>query len=177
MVALAEIAAIAVFYSAVGREPKRKRMICPLPDEPAAESLVGIKRAVVILKVAGAVAHRVAVLAEDIRTGLLFVGKIILHFLPGGVHFRYEVEDISRRIVKTVSAFVMQEPGVVQRLHKLPRRQEIRTPAAFVAQRPEQNAGAVDIPFYQGFGAIAYRCFKALVRGKKRDSVVSLAPL
>ena len=53
VVALAEIAAIAVFYSAVGREPKRERMICPLPDEPAAESLVGIKRAVVILKVAG----------------------------------------------------------------------------------------------------------------------------
>ena len=128
----------------------------------------------VILQVAGAVAHGVAVFTEHKGAVLVLLFKEVCHALGVPVHSRYHVKDIGGRIVQPVGAFVVEQPCVVQRFYKLACRQHIFTPAAFISQRPEHNAGAVYIPLHKSFRTVGYGFLKLLVAGDKGNAVVWL---
>ena len=117
----------------------------------------------IVLQVAGTVAHRMAVFAEYERAALLLILQELTHILRRRVHLRNQVKDIVRGVVELMGAFVMQQARIVQGFHQLPGCTHVRPPAAFVSKRPEYHAGTVYIALYQALGAVGYRLFEHFV--------------
>ena len=98
----AEISAVAVLHAPVFRRSERERMVAPFPYKTAAEALARMESMMIILKVAGTVAHGMAVFAQHKRALFIFILEIFRHFFGGKVHFRNHVKHIVGCIVQLV---------------------------------------------------------------------------
>ena len=131
-------------------------VVAPLPHKAAAEAVVLHNQLLVVLRVPGAVAHGVDVLALD--KGQLLVRQVLVQVLPGevvphlvqrGVHAAVQVQHgevgLSRLVVGE-EILVVQQPGGVVLLGPAARGLKILAPAALVAQRPDHHRGVVLVP-------------------------------
>ena len=140
-----------------------KALVDPVPDEATLQAMIALDGLPVFFQVADAVAHGMSVFAHDEGAGIFGVfgvGDDIGHL---GVHraaqiggevaasfpdFQITAADGALVVDDAVGVVAPNEPG-----HRI----MIRTVAALVAQRPDQNAGMVfvtlhhpDAAFYEG---------------------------
>ena len=142
---LVVVAAVELDRPAVIAGPGGDRVVAPLPHEAAAHALVGPDDLPVVLEVAGAVAHGVAVLHED--EGLVRVGvQVVADLLDGRVHAAVQVDAgvvVAALGVAVVGALVVGQPRGVELLGPEERRLEGAAVGALVAGGPGDDAGAV----------------------------------
>ena len=142
---LVVVASVEVNRPAVITGPGGDRMVAPLPHEAAAHALVGPDDLPVVLEVAGAVAHGVAVLHED--EGLVRIGvQVVADLLDGRVHAAVQVDAgvvVAALGVAVVGALVVGEPRGIEVLDPEERRLEGTAVGALVAGGPGDDAGAV----------------------------------
>ena len=142
---LVVVAAVELDRPAVIAGPGGDRVVAPLPHEAAAHALVGPDDLPVVLEVAGAVAHGVAVLHED--EGLVGVGvQVVADLLDGRVHAAVQVDAgvvVAALGVAVVGALVVSQPRGVEVLDPEERRLEGAAVGALVAGGPGDDAGAV----------------------------------
>ena len=154
---LAEIAAVAEDVAVVGRCAAVHGVVAPLPDEAADEAVVLHNLLLVLLRVSGAVAHRVDILALHERQRVLLVGEILVDPLRRGVHTaahgeRGEVVLTPARVI--IRVFVMCQTGGIVRAHPCARLFKARTPAGLVAVRPHEHAGIVLVADHAALDAV-----------------------
>ena len=142
---LVVVAAVELDRPAVVAGPGGDRVVAPLPHEAAAHALVGPDDLPVVLEVAGAVAHGVAVLHED--EGLVRVGvQVVADLLDGRVHAAVQIDAgvvVAALGVAVVGALVVGQPRGVELLGPEERRLEGAAVGALVAGGPGDDAGAV----------------------------------
>ena len=157
---LAEVAAVAEDVAVVGRRAAVHGVVTPLPDKAAHEAVVPHDELLVLLRVAGAVAHRVDVLAQHERLRVLRVRKVFLDPLGRRVHAadrieRGEVVLVAARVV--IRVLVVRQAARVVRFHPRAGLFKRRAPAAFVAVGPHQHAGVVLVADHAALDAVEDR--------------------
>ena len=124
-------------------------MVQPLPDEPALQTFVALKRSIVIGQRATAVAHGVGVFAQNQRPVVFDRGDVLDDVGDGCIHRTDDVGDgfatvpaLCRRqerdavVVeeRTHCSFVMERPGWIDSANPGSHSLVIDAVAAFVAQ-------------------------------------------
>ena len=87
----AKITAIVILRPAVDSAAHVHGMIAPLPHKAAAVPVMAVEELEIVLQIAGAVSHGVAVFAQDIGLGIFPVSEVLLHFLQTGIHAAEQV--------------------------------------------------------------------------------------
>ena len=174
VVQLAGIPAVAVLHATVLRCSENYRVIRPFPHQTAAEPVVRHEQTYIIRQVSGTVAHGVAVLAQNERALLVRTGQKSAYIVGSGVHLRYNIYYIVGCIVKLVSALIMHGAGGIELFHQHCRVTEVIAVAALISQRPENNAGAVDVARDKKPLTVKNGSMEQRVLGYERDAAVAV---
>ena len=171
---IAEAAAVAVFrvlHIAV----QQGGVVAELPHAAAEEAVVGIDRVPVCGKVAGTVAHGVAIFAKEDGIAGAVVRKISLDLRHGCVHIALDVRNVVKRgtvgvlcTVIRIAALVMQKAGGVAAAEIRRHRGVVAPEPRLIAERPDHDRRMVLVPLVEPFGAVKIR---SLPRGTVREVV------
>ena len=131
-------------------------MVAPLPDKTSARAVVLLNHLEIILQIAGAVAHGMAVLAHDERLCAVFL-KIGMDIIQSRIHPAVGVQII--KIIFTLlcsvkSAFIVRQAGGVKLLCPCERLLKGTAVSAFVSHGPDNHAGAVLIPLHTALRSV-----------------------
>ena len=164
---VSEIAAVGIFYPSVG-ELHRNGMVAELPHAAAEERVMLIESLPVFFEVAGAVAHCVAVLAEEERLGDDGIFGIVLHDLVDlRVHEALDVgitapalflfcRVVGMEILLNSSRSVlgMDKAGGVAAAEIIAHKAVVHADAAFVSDRPHYDRRVVLVTLKQALCAV-----------------------
>ena len=117
--------------------PVPDRLVLPFPDRAAHDARIFIEYIQVLLQAAQGIVHRVGELAHVIGLVVLVGLQSVVDLFRTGVHLADQVTLF--RVAAVLPAFVMHIPGGIERLDHLVRLVEIRSPARFVAQAPDDD--------------------------------------
>ena len=126
-------------------------LVGPVPDEPALDLRVALNHVPVLLEVAGAVSHRVRVLAEDQRA-LRVSARVVLQLIGPGVHRRVDVGV--RRETRTL---VLHGPARIAPLDPGGRRLEVDAVARLVSEGPGDDGRVVLVPLHHAARPVEVR--------------------
>ena len=125
----------------------RQAVVPELPDEAALQAWGRLDRLPVLGQRAVAVAHRVRVLTHDQRMPLLPARGVCDDRLDRRVHRAGQVaRGLVAAPVEHDRALVVQRPGRIEPTQPAGGGVVVRAVAALVAQRPEDDAGVVQVP-------------------------------
>ena len=122
-------------------------VVAPLPDKAAAQRGIFFRQIQILLEIAGAVAHCVAVFHQEERLVGIIV-QIIRHLGKGGVHAAEEIDvrDVEFPVAAEIKgALVVSQPCGIRFFGPAERLLEGDSVAAFIAHGPDQNAGAIAV--------------------------------
>ncbi len=179
------VAAVAVDGPVVRGLAAIDRVVAPLPHKAARKAIVPHNQLLVVLRISGAVAHGVDVLAQHKGRPAAFPGLIQLRALKvagyvhlfarpgqlglfgGGVHAAVQVQHREVRLVARVvdvAVFIVQQAAGVVVLGPAAGRLGVGAPAALVAQRPADHGSAVFVPHHVALGPVHNGLHKLGVR-------------
>ena len=150
------VAAVIIDVAAVGHLPFIDTVVAPFPQETADQAVMALNELEVILQIAGAVAHAVAVLAHDIGFVRLVV-QIFLHAFERRVHIAEHInvrEIVCTVLAAVLGALVVGQAAGVKTLCPCQRFFERAAVGALVAHRPDDDAGTVLVTLHAEAGAV-----------------------
>ena len=131
-------------------------VVAPLPQEAADQTVMALDELEVILQIAGAVAHTMAVLAHDI--GLVrVVVQIFLNAFERGVHIAEHInvrEIVFAGLAAVLGALVVGQAAGVKALCPCQCFLKRAAIGALVAHRPDDDAGTVLVALHAAAGAV-----------------------
>ena len=140
------VAAVIIDVAAVGHLPFINTVVAPLPQETADQAIMALNELEVILQIAGAVAHRMAVLTQHEGFLVRRVPEPLAHVARGHVHAAVHVKhgcviDMAARLAPFL--LIVHEARRIKSLDPAPRLFKRGAVAGLVAKRPDQNARMV----------------------------------
>ena len=178
------VAAVIIDAAAVGHLPFINTVVAPFPQETADQAVMALNELEVILQIAGAVAHAVAVLAHDIGF-VRFVVQIFLNAFERRVHIAEHInvrEIVCTVLAAVLGALVVGQAAGVKTLCPCQRFLE-RAVAGFDIEQlvagaaDMEKACGADVPFAENPAAIYAATRNELYRnGKKIEILVNFCP-
>ena len=142
----AKIAAVAENIAVVGRRTAVNGVVAPFPNKAAHKAVILHDQLLVLLRISGAVTHRVDVLAKHQGLRVLRVDHIFINPLRRRVHAALrrqgrQVVLVAARIV--IRILVVRQAGRVIFAHPCTGLLKARAPAGLIAVRPHQHARVI----------------------------------
>ena len=149
-------------------------LVYPVPDASTNTYSRLFEFVPVFAEITHAVTHGVVVFAHEIRltrsVGAASVGSL-RYFPHVRIHLTVEVGDTSIVTTSVGGAFVV-DGACIERAHCVVRSDEVIACAAFVTQRPEDDAGVVAVAQHHAFGAVDHHGFPTFTT---RDDFIVVA--
>ena len=143
---VAVVAAVGVVLAAV-LGGGGQAVVAPLPDELPLDGLPAVDDPLILGQAAGAIAHRMAVLAQNARLGVRVLAEVV-HLGHARVHRRDHVHALGVTIL-----LVVHGPRV-ELLAACVHGPDVAAESRFVAQRPQDDAGVVALLGDQALDAV-----------------------
>ena len=124
-------------------------VVGPFPHTAANQALVGVDRVPVFLEVAGAVAHGVGVFAHEVWAVVDCLHGLFHQRIHCGVHAADHVQ-----FLRIVAVLIVHRAGEVAGLDPANHCAVVAAPAAFIAQRPDDNGGMVAVAAHHALHAV-----------------------
>ena len=140
-------------------------MVTPLPYKAAAHPVIAVNPLKIVLQIAGAISHGMAVFAHHKgkilrKNAPLRFFKILPNFLKLRIHTAVNIhmtEIILLHIRYIACALIMAEPCIVPLLRPCHGRFKRTAIGAFISHGPDHHAGSVLIPLYTAFYTVQNR--------------------
>ena len=125
-----------------------QRLVDIIPDKAALVQRFRISQISVFMHGAAGIAHRMGILAADIRLAPVFLQELPDR-LHGRIHLAFHIAGI---IVAAVMehAFIVHEPGRVDLAEELGHLIDILAAVGFISTGPDQHAGMILVPLVHG---------------------------
>ena len=154
---VAEVAAVGEAGARILVVPDGYAVVGKFPDTAAEEGIVCPDHIPVCRQIPGAVAHGVAVFTQEQRLDLALILAVFVAPAGSGIHPAFHIGGIGLMfapVVPGVGAFVVYQTAGVPALDPLGHGGVVSAQTRFVAQRPEDYAGMVLVPFHQALGSV-----------------------
>ena len=142
--------------TAILRFPFIDSVIAPFPEETADKTAVALDHLKVILQISGTVAHTMAVFAHQVGF-VRSVVQILLNAFQRRVHIAVQI-DVGKIVfplfAAVLRAFIMGQPAGVKLLCPCQRFLKSAAVGTLVSHGPDDDTGAVFVPFNTTAGAI-----------------------
>ena len=163
---LAKVAAIAITLPALLILADGGRMIAPLPHERAADALLALHQAEIILQVSRPVAHGMTILAHDIGLAHRMLAEIAFNFLQGWIHAAVQIQIAAVDIAplrREGRALIVCQAGRIKPFCPGQRAIKVHAHAGLVTHGINHHAGAVLIADRHALYAIQHHRAKGRI--------------